>query len=358
MVQQIQCPVVLCHPEAKVPTRGSESAAGHDLYCVSGIEGIATHDYPDEWVIDWLRFSVQGMITLQPNESCVFRTGIRMAIDDNYVGLLWDRSGLGVVQKVHRTGGVLDADYRGEILVGVTNLSQEARTFEPGDKIVQVIFQERAEAEFPVVDVLPATVRGEDGFASTDEVEEDSTGESYELPPPVEVVPVEVPPEVVRAGFQAPEELDLDNDELGEDLSLEFDDDEIEQADIEALYNAADPPADELTITMLEPEQGFPSEALPPTAEVEMAADTHVVTSVEKTIEYDGRYVSHALSNLRDKQQSAAAEWIRRDEEFFPGGAPTIKVGTLRPVQGRMAIELIVVEITREEIPSTSTSGG
>jgi len=108
-----------------------------------------------------------NMFVLEPGGSHLFRTGISMAIEEGHACYFWDRSGMGAFQEVHRLAGVIDEDYRGEWLVKLINLSGVPRKISPGDKIVQGVFQERIEAEFPVVDTLPETARGAGGFGST-----------------------------------------------------------------------------------------------------------------------------------------------------------------------------------------------
>ena len=90
-----------------------------------------------------------------------------MAIPTGYAGLVWDKSGIAAKAGLKTMGGVIDASYRGEILVIVTNLSQEAYHIEKGSKIGQLLIQK---VEFPdicEVDELDGTIRGESGFGST-----------------------------------------------------------------------------------------------------------------------------------------------------------------------------------------------
>lgn len=106
-------------------------------------------------------------ITLAPMQRASVPTGIALAIPDGYVGLVWDKSGVSHKGGIKTLGGVVDAGYRGEIFVGVINLSDKAYTFEKWHKVAQMIIQERIKANFVEVDMLDDTTRGEKGFGST-----------------------------------------------------------------------------------------------------------------------------------------------------------------------------------------------
>lgn len=170
----INCPTKLIHPEAKVPSRGSKLAAGYDICCVAGLDGMseealenAARIFGSAIVDYWDVFKMAGMVTLQPQRSFVFRTGFAQAIPDDYCCKLWDRSGMGGAKKVARLAGLIDPDYRGEWYVCLVNHSLVPVEIRPGDKIVQGIYQLRTEATFPLVTELPTTDRGEAGFGST-----------------------------------------------------------------------------------------------------------------------------------------------------------------------------------------------
>ncbi len=95
-------------------------------------------------------------------------TGIRMAIPEGYVGLIWDKSGISL-QGVHRLAGVVDAGYRGEVKVVMVNLGKETYVFRKGQKVAQMLIQPVPAVE--IVDVgegeLDETSRGAGGFGST-----------------------------------------------------------------------------------------------------------------------------------------------------------------------------------------------
>jgi dUTP pyrophosphatase len=134
--------VKLLHPDAKVPVYAHETDAGMDL------------------------FSLETR-TIAPRERVQVKTGIAVAIPDGYVGLIWDKSGLSHKHGLKVLGGVVDAAYRGEILVGLVNLGDISHTIKKGDKITQMLVQKVEHPELVVVDSLDLTVRGEGGFGST-----------------------------------------------------------------------------------------------------------------------------------------------------------------------------------------------
>ena len=94
-------------------------------------------------------------------------TGIAMEIPDGYVGLVWDKSGLSINYGLKTLGGVIDAGYRGEIIIGIANLSSEDYTIEKGHKVAQLLIQK---IEAPVIEEtkeLSDSHRGEKGLGST-----------------------------------------------------------------------------------------------------------------------------------------------------------------------------------------------
>ncbi len=106
-------------------------------------------------------------VTLQPGEKTAVPTGIAMEIPDGYVGLIWDKSGIAIKGGLKTLGGVVDSTYRGEVLVGIINLSQEVYTFERGHKVAQMIIQKKEDVVIEEVSELSETARGEGGFGST-----------------------------------------------------------------------------------------------------------------------------------------------------------------------------------------------
>ena len=132
--------------KAVVPTYGSEFSAGADLYACEG-----------------------GEITIAPGETRLVHTGISMAIPQGFVGLIYARSGLACKRGLAPANkvGVIDSDYRGEIMVALHNHSSEAQTICDGERIAQMVFTSYMSASFSEVEELDSTVRGEGGFGST-----------------------------------------------------------------------------------------------------------------------------------------------------------------------------------------------
>lgn len=131
---------------AVVPVYGSEYAAGADLYALT-----------------------YEPITIMPGKSVLIHTGIAMAIPEGLVGLIFARSGLATKRGLAPANkvGVIDSDYRGEIMVSLYNQSDVPQTIENGDRIAQIAFVPFMTAEFACKDELSETVRGEGGFGST-----------------------------------------------------------------------------------------------------------------------------------------------------------------------------------------------
>jgi len=130
------------HRDAKLPQFAHDSDAGLDL-CT-----------PIE-------------VTVKAGERGLLPTGISLAIPTGYVGLIWDKSGVSNKLGLKVLGGVVDAGYRGEILVGLLNTSNSDHTFAPGDKIAQMLIQKVEHPEIIEVTELDNTERGEGAFGST-----------------------------------------------------------------------------------------------------------------------------------------------------------------------------------------------
>lgn len=128
-------------PEARVPVYNHQGDAGFDLFACCGL-------------------------TINPGETISVPTGIQMAIPAGYVGLIWDKSGI-ALRGIHRLAGVVDAGYRGEVKVVLTNLGKEPFTINSGMKIAQMLIQPVQMVDIVEVDSLDQTSRGEGGFGST-----------------------------------------------------------------------------------------------------------------------------------------------------------------------------------------------
>ena len=133
-------------PNAIIPTYGTAQSAGADLY--SGME---------------------QPVTIEPGKTEFIHTGIAIAIPEGLVGLVYARSGMACKKGIAPANkvGVIDADYRGEIMVALYNHGNEAVTVEPGDRISQLVLTPFITAAFDQGDSLDETDRGNGGFGST-----------------------------------------------------------------------------------------------------------------------------------------------------------------------------------------------
>ena len=131
---------------AVLPTYGSQFAAGADLYAVCEEE-----------------------LVFQPNETKFVKTGLAMEIPEGYAGLIYARSGLACKRGLAPANkvGVVDSDYRGEVMVALHNHSAEVQRVAPGERIAQLVVAPFLKASFEEAETLNDTARGEGGFGST-----------------------------------------------------------------------------------------------------------------------------------------------------------------------------------------------
>ncbi len=130
--------------DAKMPAYSSNFAAGADLYALEGAE-------------------------IGAGETKFLHTGIAIELPEGTVGLVYARSGLASKQDLAPANkvGVIDCDYRGEIIVAMHNHGRETRTVLAGDRIAQLVIAPYYTAEFEEAETLSNTVRGVGGFGST-----------------------------------------------------------------------------------------------------------------------------------------------------------------------------------------------
>ena len=131
-------------PDAKIPTYGTTFAAGCDLYSAVDAE-------------------------VAPGETVKIGTGVAIETPDGYFGAIFARSGLATKQGLRPANcvGVIDSDYRGEVIVAIHNDSSEMRTIKKGDRIAQYAFIPYLKVQFSEVDELSTTERSSGGFGST-----------------------------------------------------------------------------------------------------------------------------------------------------------------------------------------------
>ncbi|MBE7100351.1 MAG: dUTP diphosphatase [Clostridiales bacterium] len=132
--------------KAILPTYGSEFSAGADLYALC-----------------------EEDILFLPGETKFVHTGLAMEIPEGYAGLIYARSGLACKRGLAPANkvGVVDADYRGEVMVALHNHSDSVQKISAGERIAQLVVTPFLKAEFFEEETLSDTVRGEGGFGST-----------------------------------------------------------------------------------------------------------------------------------------------------------------------------------------------
>lgn len=144
----IDVKIALIRPNAKVPSRQTNGAAGYDVYA-----------------------ALDEATEIKPGETKMIPLGFKTEFNPNYVAKIYARSGLSVKQGLAPANkvGVIDSDYRGEWMVALYNHSNEIRTVEPGMRIAQVVFETYKQVEFNecTVEQLEDSARGEGGFNST-----------------------------------------------------------------------------------------------------------------------------------------------------------------------------------------------
>ena len=113
--------------------------------------------------------AIENDITLKPLERALIPTGIKIEIPVEYEAQIRARSGLSVKHGITLINavGTVDADYRGEVCVGLVNLSNEEYTIKPEDRIAQMVIARVEKAEIEVTTELAESQRGEGGFGST-----------------------------------------------------------------------------------------------------------------------------------------------------------------------------------------------
>ncbi len=116
-----------------------------------------------------LRACTVGETCIMPGETAVLPTGLAVALPQGSVGLVFGRSGLGIRHGIVPANavGVIDADYRGEVMVGLTNHSAQPYIIVPGDRIAQLVILPVLAPLIEEVHNLSETGRGEGGFGST-----------------------------------------------------------------------------------------------------------------------------------------------------------------------------------------------
>jgi dUTP pyrophosphatase len=130
------------HPEAKLPSKGHPGDAGIDFFAVE-------------------------TVVFAPGAQVNVKTGVAVEIQEGHVGLIWDKSSISFNKGLKVMGGVIDAGYRGEIIMSLYNTSSTEQIIEKGSKIAQMIIQKFEDCEIKEVFEVSETVRGEGREGST-----------------------------------------------------------------------------------------------------------------------------------------------------------------------------------------------
>ena len=134
----------LLHEDAIAPSRGSEESAGLDLHTIESV-------------------------TIPPGQRALLKTGLAMSMPAGYVGLIWPRSKLAAKMGVDVLAGVVDSDYRGEIMISLLNTGLDPVEIKAGDKVAQMIIQRHhSDMQINIVEDLDETMRGKAGVNSSE----------------------------------------------------------------------------------------------------------------------------------------------------------------------------------------------
>jgi dUTP pyrophosphatase len=134
----------LLSPNANIPSRGSDESAGLDICTIEST-------------------------TIAAGQRALLRTGIAMSMPRGYVGLIWPRSKLAAKMGIDVLAGVVDSDYRGEIMVSLLNTGLDEVEIRSGDRVAQMIIQKHfSDMEMNIVDDLDRTMRGYSGVNSSE----------------------------------------------------------------------------------------------------------------------------------------------------------------------------------------------
>lgn len=133
-------------PDAIVPTYGSPYSAGADLYACE-----------------------KSTVTVSPHETVLVHTGLAFEIPEGFAGFIHARSGLATKKGLAPANkvGVIDADYRGEVMVSLHNHTDVPQSVEPFERVAQMVIAPFLKADFVEAEELSDTVRGTGGFGST-----------------------------------------------------------------------------------------------------------------------------------------------------------------------------------------------
>ena len=136
----------LLRPGAQPPCRATAGSVGYDI-----------------------KACIESAMEIQPGQTALIGTGFALELEPGYAAFIYARSGLGVKRGVVPANcvGVVDSDYRGEVIVGLRNYSGIAFTVSPGDRIAQMVIAKCELPEIELCDCVNDTARGGGGFGSS-----------------------------------------------------------------------------------------------------------------------------------------------------------------------------------------------
>ena len=145
-MEKLQIKIKKLDGAAILPTYGTPFSAGADLYALC-----------------------TESIVIQPGQTVLIHTGLAIEIPEGYGGFVFARSGLATKKGLAPANkvGVIDSDYRGELMIPLHNGSGVAAVIEHGDRVAQLVFLPCPQADFTTVDVLSDSIRSDGGFGST-----------------------------------------------------------------------------------------------------------------------------------------------------------------------------------------------
>jgi len=150
---------MLMRPGAKMPTRGTDGSGAFDFYAPERIVLLPGHK---RLVPSGIAHDLPGHLLIPTSDSPTGQISVRMQ------GILFDRSGLGGKKDVRISFACLiDNDYRGEILIKFENEGENIQTWEPGDRLCQILYVLAYSGGAEETQKLTTTTRGEGGFGST-----------------------------------------------------------------------------------------------------------------------------------------------------------------------------------------------
>jgi len=139
-------PIMRINPNAGLPERKTDGSVGYDISAC-----------------------LDNEVTIGPGETYKVSTGFAIALEPGYAAFIYARSGLGINKGITPANcvGVIDSDYRGEVIVGLKNASKEAFTVKDGDRIAQMVISRCELPNIIICENLEETSRGDGGFGST-----------------------------------------------------------------------------------------------------------------------------------------------------------------------------------------------